>query len=147
MTYEAKIETPQGLETVHCTDEQIDMLPPSSGARILRDEQRAGVYVSDAEIARQYHREAPMREAERAGEARGWKPAIRWPQAPVDAEVWFQIEFSPKGANDWALVDGQTWELLANARAVMRNLANMHVIHGDVEYRVVRKTVTTEVAE
>lgn len=53
-TYECVIDSPDGYCVARCTDEQIDRLPEGSIARFLRDELRAGVYVTPAEIAKAY---------------------------------------------------------------------------------------------
>lgn len=53
-TYSTDIETPQGRDTITCTDEQIDALPGGSLARTLRDQYRDGAFITPGEIALAY---------------------------------------------------------------------------------------------
>jgi len=64
--------------------------------------------------------------------------------ANVSTDVWYAIEYSRTGADDWFPASG-TFDTEASARAEMVALASVEPSgHGD-EYRIVRKTLTTEV--
>jgi hypothetical protein len=54
---ETKTYTTYQTEAISCTDADLDALASDSLARILRDGQRDGVFVSDGEIAGAYVRE------------------------------------------------------------------------------------------
>ena len=60
----------------------------------------------------------------------------------MDQEMWFVIQFSPKGADDWAVVSADKYDSWNTARSIMtgyrKTMANW-------DYRMLRYTLHEEV--
>lgn len=61
----------------------------------------------------------------------------------MEQDIWFELEYSARGANDW-YASNETATTEADIRA---KLAHHRAIPFGHDYRVVRKTLTTEVLE
>jgi hypothetical protein len=63
-----------------------------------------------------------------------------------DTEVWYEIQHSVKGSDDW-FSSGGKWhsESMRSARANIKALESNNVLTGTFDYRIVKKTLTDEV--
>lgn len=62
------------------------------------------------------------------------------------SEIWYAIEVSMKGADDWFSTSASTSDTVKHAKGKLADLQQKDT-GGVYEYRIVRKTVTTEVVE
>lgn len=64
--------------------------------------------------------------------------------AEIEIEVYYLIEMTPKGDNDWCVLDGNTFDSLASCRARLAAWIKNIRDTDEIDYRIVRRTVTTE---
>lgn len=65
------------------------------------------------------------------------------PDTSPDVEIWYALEWSPKGANDWFAMDQRTFDTYGAALAALKNHWALAGKRSD--YRIVSKQVTTTV--
>jgi hypothetical protein len=69
-------------------------------------------------------------------------------QPEPDVEVWYALEVSAPDADDWYATSPQTADSEKGARALLANQTLADRQHNTrFDYRIVRKTLTTEVIE
>lgn len=62
----------------------------------------------------------------------------------TNKEVWFEIQYSGQGADDW-FSNGETYDKIESAQREMAELKQRRELQ-NFEYRIVRKTLVEEVA-
>lgn len=63
----------------------------------------------------------------------------------IDTEVWHVVEFSPKGADDWAVADSRTADSIEGARRLLESHRKFRRSDRIYDFRIVRKTLQSEV--
>lgn len=63
----------------------------------------------------------------------------------LGTEVWYRVEVSAKGENDWCTVDSRTFDAMITAKCALDRHISLVADTDETDYRIVQ--VTTHTAE
>lgn len=65
------------------------------------------------------------------------------PDTSPDVEIWYALEWSVMGADEWHLMDQRTFDTYGAALAALKKSNRLGVARGGFDYRIVSKRLAT----